>query len=278
MPSSPQIRSQRCLLHAVAPPPCGGFPLDGLGQLGRRAFAAPADAQLPEVIRAAPKPAGQFVAPREVGIEGGKVHGRESIPRIDVNATRVDHGLARGGYAPEMRTVNDIRRVRLEELIRDQFKANGAAFGTDFGVDRRQVSAWRRAPGKNGAKNISDTTARNIEKKYGRKRGWMDTDPAIQPAKASPAPASPAVRPDLPMIVGTVTLLSHYLELVGLPPEEIRDPVLLETAYAVAEEFGKPVSASNVLDLTKILAKRIRGAEDDGGQQAVRGARAAARG
>ncbi len=89
--------------------------------------------------------------------------------------------------------------------------------------------------------------------------------------------ASQAARPDFEMIASAVNVLQHYLELVGDPPEWIHDPVLLETAYMVAEEFGKPVAPTNVLDLTKILAKRMRGIKDDD-QQPVRGTRAAAGG
>lgn len=70
-----------------------------------------------------------------------------------------------------------------------------------------------------------------------------------------------------------VKVLSHYLELVGDPPEWIYDPVLLETAFTVVDEFGQPSAPDNVLDLTKLLARRIREAKDD--SHATRGARTA---
>jgi len=85
---------------------------------------------------------------------------------------------------------------------------------------------------------------------------------------------SQAARPDFEMIASAVNVLRHYLELVGDPPEWIHDPVLLETAYMVAEEFGKPIAPDNVLDLTKILAKRMRVIKDVEEHQ-VRGTRTA---
>lgn len=187
-------------------------------------------------------------------------------------AIRVDHGPDRRVYPSRMRALTDIRRARLRELIAEQAEGNASAFGRMIGKSRAQMGFWTAEPDKPGAKNLSHTTARALERQFSKPVGWMDTDPDA-------AQASQPARPDMDTIVGTVTLLSHYLELVGLPPEEIRDPVLLETAYEVAAEFGKPVSANNVLDLTKVLARRIRGGEGDGEkQQQVRGTRSASGG
>lgn len=82
---------------------------------------------------------------------------------------------------------------------------------------------------------------------------------------------SQAARPNFQMIASAVSVLTHYLELVGDPPDWVHDPLLLETAYLVAEEFGRPVQPDNVLDLTKILARRIRGQKEDVEQHAIRG-------
>jgi len=90
-------------------------------------------------------------------------------------------------------------------------------------------------------------------------------------------PLSQPARPDFQKIAAAVTVLTHYLELVGDPPDWVQDPLLLETAYLVAEEFGRPVQPDNVLDLTKVLAKRIRGQKEDVGQHAIQGTGAAAR-
>ncbi|MCD0280498.1 helix-turn-helix transcriptional regulator [Xanthomonas melonis] len=107
---------------------------------------------------------------------------------------------------------------------------------------------------------------------YGVNLEWLIT------GKGKPdATASQDARPEFDKIAAAVNLLLHYLELVGDPLEWIHDPVLLETAYLVAEEFGHEVRPDNVLDLTKILARRIRGDVDEQ-QRSVGRARAASGG
>lgn len=97
------------------------------------------------------------------------------------------------------------------------------------------------------------------------------------PRAATAQQASHPERPDFGKLSASVLLLRHYLDFTGDPPEWISDPVLLETAFEVVEEFGGEVRQDNVFDLTKVLAKKIRGATDGQGQQ-VRGTRAAAGG
>lgn len=192
---------------------------------------------------------------------------------------RVDHPSAAAPYPSRMKTIHDIRRARLRQLIDEQANGSQADFSRRMNKSPKQTSAWLRDPEKNGAKNLRDTSARAIEQAFHLPRGWLDTDPAAVKAE-QPAPISGkshSVQPDTDKIVATVILLSHYLELVGLPADEIRDPVLLEIAYAVVEEFGQPVSANNVLDLTKILAKRIRSVEDVGQREVGRTREAAGR-
>lgn len=105
---------------------------------------------------------------------------------------------------------------------------------------------------------------------YGVSLEWLITGRGAEQG----GPSQPA-RPDFEMMGSAVNVLAHYLELVGDPAEWIHDPELLEIAYMVAEEFGKPVAPENVLDLTKVLSKRIRGLGDEQQQESVRGARAA---
>ncbi|WP_170292298.1 helix-turn-helix domain-containing protein [Xanthomonas maliensis] len=109
----------------------------------------------------------------------------------------------------------------------------------------------------------------NWARHYGVSLEWLITGKGSRKASSSQV-----ARPDFDKIAAAVSVLLNYLELVGDPPEWIHDPVLLETAYMVADEFGQPVLADNVLDLTKILAKRIRGSKDEQ-QQSVGGARSA---
>jgi len=66
-------------------------------------------------------------------------------------------------------------------------------------------------------------------------------------------------RLDFVRISAAVTVLRTYLELMGKPVAMLEDPVLLEIAHEVVREFGGDAPADNVLDLTKVLADRMRG-------------------
>lgn len=87
---------------------------------------------------------------------------------------------------------------------------------------------------------------------------------------------SQAPRPDFGRISAAIIVLRTYLDLVGSPAEDVADEVLLEIAYEVVLEFGGEEPAANILDLTKILAKRMREAQGD--REQVRGAGKAASG
>ncbi|RRU17848.1 helix-turn-helix transcriptional regulator [Stenotrophomonas sp. 278] len=89
--------------------------------------------------------------------------------------------------------------------------------------------------------------------------------------------ASQPTRPDFQKMASAVLLLRHYLDFAGSPADWISDPDMLDIAYEVVESFGGPVRSENVLDLTKALAKKIRG-QDDAGQGSIRGTRKAAGG
>lgn len=119
----------------------------------------------------------------------------------------------------------------------------------------------------------STTALHKIAKRLGVRVEWLETGKG-----SDHPPPSQVSRPDFEMMAAAVSVLSHYLELVGDPPEWVHDPVLLEIAYMVAEEFGRPVAPENVLDLTKVLSKRIRGVNDERQQGSVRGTRAASGG
>lgn len=93
----------------------------------------------------------------------------------------------------------------------------------------------------------------------------------------TPAVTSQPERPDYEKISSAVTVLREYVEITGSSPELITDSIALQIAYEVVDEYGEPVSAENVLSLTKILGKKIRG-ESDGEQGPLRTTRAAAGG
>lgn len=107
---------------------------------------------------------------------------------------------------------------------------------------------------------------------FGVSARWLSSGEG--PRQAAAEPASHSTRPDFGKLSASVLLLRHYLDFMGHPADWISDAVLLETAFEVVEEFGSEVRQDNVFDLTKILAKRIRGGTDAEGKQ-VRGARKA---
>ncbi|MCC4588725.1 helix-turn-helix domain-containing protein [Xanthomonas sp. NCPPB 1067] len=86
------------------------------------------------------------------------------------------------------------------------------------------------------------------------------------------APSQPE-RIDFDRMALTVSVARNLLEVRGDPPDFIEDPVILEIAYQVVATYSDASRPSNVLDLTKILAKRLRGVTD--GEKAIRGSGAA---
>ncbi len=97
---------------------------------------------------------------------------------------------------------------------------------------------------------------------------WLSTGEGSRTVTGA-TPSHPE-RPDFGKLASAVTVLRHYLEIMGDPAEWVSDPILLEAAFEVVEEFGGSEPASNVIDLTKILARKIRGATDGQGQQVRR--------
>lgn len=129
-----------------------------------------------------------------------------------------------------------------------------------------QVSQWIS---ESNPKSIGHRLARDLESVMQLPHGTLDR--VDQDGDVSLQSQSTGL--DFEKMSAAVKVLSHYLELVGDPPEWIYDPVLLETAFMVVDEFGQPSAPDNVLDLTKLLARRIREAKDD--SHATRGARTA---
>lgn len=98
---------------------------------------------------------------------------------------------------------------------------------------------------------------------------WLQTGKGPRDSEA-PGHTSHSARPDFRIIAGAIAVLQHYLEVMGEPPEWLKDPALLGIAYDVVATLGGDDVPDNVLDLTKHLAQRVR---DSGGLDAeeVRG-------
>lgn len=70
-----------------------------------------------------------------------------------------------------MRPIRDIRRDNLRALIGRETQV---AFAERILKDKNQVNQWLRDPKDARGRGISDATARHIEKRCGKPRGWMD--------------------------------------------------------------------------------------------------------
>ena len=88
---------------------------------------------------------------------------------------------------------------------------------------------------------------------------WLASGKGSMHEPATSVPFSQSERPDFTKMSAAVTVLREYLEILGEPAHWVADPVMLEIAYLVVDEFGAPVEASNVIDLTKRLAGKLRG-------------------
>lgn len=153
-----------------------------------------------------------------------------------------------------MLTIEEIRRANLSTLVRE--KGSQAALSRLVGKSANQVNQWL---GKGTARDMDSDAARMFEAACDKPRGWMDNSHASSGQSHSP-------RIDFEKISGATKVLTEYLELMGYPASGVTDPVLLEVAHLVVDEFGEPVAPSNVIDLTKILAKRVREMRADDGK------------
>jgi hypothetical protein len=69
----------------------------------------------------------------------------------------------------------EMRRKRLLELINTDFDGNQAAFSRHTGLTAPQINRWI-SPTSNDKRNITERSAREIEKKCGKPFDWLDTD------------------------------------------------------------------------------------------------------
>jgi hypothetical protein len=153
------------------------------------------------------------------------------------------------GYHCAMKPVAQIRRERLAQLIEEDFEGNGAALARHTSKDRKQISAWLNY------KNMRDVTAREIEEACLKPLGWLDHE---NDDFTPPERVSHSKRTDRQKMSDAIVILRELAELQGIP-ELVSDPIALSVAYDFVVEFDTPLTESNVLDMTKKLAARIRG-------------------
>ena len=86
-----------------------------------------------------------------------------------------------------MRPITDIRRDRLRQLIDEAAEGNQARFAAMIDKSRAYVGFWLTDPSKPHAKAMGHEEARRIEARFSKPAGWLDTDPASQPAGLDPS-------------------------------------------------------------------------------------------
>jgi hypothetical protein len=138
---------------------------------------------------------------------------------------------------------------RLYAAAREQGVTTQAALAARLNTSSQRVKNWE-------SRGISQQGANEAQAVMGVSSTWILDGVGSQDASAS----QPA-RPDFRIVADSITVLREYLAITGDPPEWITDEVLLEVAYFVVEASGEPVSQTNVSDLTKRLAEKVRNAE-----------------
>ncbi|GAB2620107.1 helix-turn-helix transcriptional regulator [Novilysobacter erysipheiresistens] len=169
-----------------------------------------------------------------------------------------------------------MKRIRVRAGFSSQADAAVA-----IGCERGTVGMWE-APSSN-VKNVSSEWLFAVARAYKVRPDWIndtrssDDGHPWAPEHAEPvsddALPSPAVRreshsqrPDFKTMAAAVELLRDHLDLMGDPPEWIADSGMLEDAYEVIVAHQGQHETTNVIDMAKALARRIRQGESDGGR------------
>lgn len=175
-----------------------------------------------------------------------------------------------------MRPLIDIRRDNLRRLIEEvtggDADGNGAEFGRRVGKDRRQVSAWLAERGKPGAKGLSERTARELERKCLKPSGWLDheetKDTVGGQGQVLASKVSQPVGMDPVRMRDVATLLGFLNEMQAGPAALPSDPDAIAATYNFLTELGEPVTESNILYLSKLIAAKLKtGGSTNGNDQ-----------
>lgn len=157
---------------------------------------------------------------------------------------------------------------RLYEAARERGITTQAGLAAKLNTSSQRVKNWE-------GRGISQQGANEAQAMLGVSSTWI-----LDGCGSPDAGASQATRPDFRKVADSIIVLREYLAITGDPPEWVADEVLLEVAYSVVEASSEPVSQTNVIDLTKRLAERVRNAErsDDGTGAATGGTHGRAQG
>lgn len=143
--------------------------------------------------------------------------------------------------------IQDIRRQRLRQLIRERYDDSQARFIDETGENQGEISGLLRT------KSFGEKKARNLEKKAGLPAGWLDL--AVQPGDAepavelAPAPSTPHTQSPGPQLVALPHIEKGKAALVYVDMVELE----LLTNYRQATDVGR----SSILVAAEVSEKRF---------------------
>lgn len=153
-----------------------------------------------------------------------------------------------------MKTIGE--RIREERETQGISRAELAAFA---GLAKTTLSDLEAGASK------SSSALHKIAERLGVATRWLETGQGAKHRVAEPQ--SQYARLDFERVGAAVQVLREYLELMDEPASWVADPVMLSVAYTVVVEFDEPAAPTNLLDMTKRLAERIRNAARSGNEQ-----------
>ena len=150
-----------------------------------------------------------------------------------------------------MKPLAQIRRARLEQMIREDFKGRAQALADKIGKDRRQISAWRRYKG------MHDETAREIEAAALKPSGWLDHEHEPLPkAPMRERQESQFQRLNPEILHEALVLLVHDESQAGAYPPRDREARIAELYERVAVDGGRLTKEHNADFIREVEARR----------------------
>lgn len=150
-----------------------------------------------------------------------------------------------------MKLCSDVRRENLARLVAEV--GTQRAVSERLGKDKNQIGQWLTAPGKANARNISDETARELERAFGKPLAWMDYDHM----------SSPPLRLDPEIVASSLRLVRLAFLNLGLEFDNEEDGVPVAYAYEyLIQRQQRQVTPENVIDFSRALAAKLQGEDD----------------
>lgn len=148
-----------------------------------------------------------------------------------------------------MKSIYDIRRENLSEIINRDFDANQTRLAERLGIQQNLVSRW-----ETGAKNIGSNAARRIEETARRPAYWLDFDHQLIPSE--PVQEDSAAAPSAVGAIAAANLRRWMQQSGEMSQQQVADAsgvsqatinrflrneasITLNNLAAIAEAFNK---------------------------------------